>query len=105
MRASKFKQFAPKVESLKEVPLRYESTLAKVELALPINGPELAGKPARRQSNPHPCLVIFVHGVNSEGEWYNAAERHICAGLNDRLGRWGTEVWSGPLNLRTQSPT
>ncbi|WP_232556737.1 hypothetical protein [Ralstonia solanacearum] len=63
-----------------------------MELALPINGPELAGKPARRQSNPHPCLVIFVHGVNSEGEWYNAAERHICAGLNDRLGRWGTEV-------------
>src|SRR5207253_4560850 len=29
----------------------------------------------------------FVHGVNSEGEWYNAAERQLCTGLNDRLGR------------------
>ncbi|SIR67187.1 hypothetical protein SAMN05421829_1331, partial [Aromatoleum tolulyticum] len=34
-----------------------------------------------------PGIIIFVHGVNSEGEWYEAAEQHILAGLNKRLGR------------------
>ncbi|SEQ50099.1 hypothetical protein SAMN05216522_103235 [Rosenbergiella nectarea] len=33
-----------------------------------------------------PGLVIFVHGVNSEGEWYNRAEESLCEGLNKRLG-------------------
>ena len=37
---------------------------------------------------PHmPGVIIFVHGVNSEGEWYDAAERAICEGLNVRLRR------------------
>ncbi|WP_439896336.1 T6SS effector phospholipase Tle3 domain-containing protein, partial [Burkholderia ubonensis] len=36
---------------------------------------------------PMPCVVIFVHGVNSEGEWYKNAERGLVDGLNDRLGR------------------
>jgi pimeloyl-ACP methyl ester carboxylesterase len=37
---------------------------------------------------PHmPGIVIFVHGVNSEGEWYDAAEKALCEGLNTRLGR------------------
>ncbi|WP_086974096.1 T6SS effector phospholipase Tle3 domain-containing protein, partial [Caballeronia glebae] len=37
---------------------------------------------------PHlPGIVIFVHGVNSEGEWYEAAEGALCEGLNRRLGR------------------
>ncbi|MEF7617472.1 hypothetical protein V4F39_26420, partial [Aquincola sp. MAHUQ-54] len=40
--------------------------------------------------NPTPCTIIFVHGVNSEGEWYNAAEDLLCSGLNDRLDRHGT---------------
>jgi hypothetical protein len=34
-----------------------------------------------------PGIIIFVHGVNSEGEWYEAAEQNILAGLNKRLGR------------------
>ena len=34
-----------------------------------------------------PGIIIFVHGVNSEGEWYQDAERHLLAGLNKRLGR------------------
>lgn len=33
-----------------------------------------------------PGLIIFVHGVNSEGEWYNNAEKSLCEGLNERLG-------------------
>jgi len=33
-----------------------------------------------------PGLIIFVHGVNSEGEWYNFAENALCDGLNIRLG-------------------
>lgn len=37
-----------------------------------------------------PGLVIFVHGVNSEGEWYKTAEENLCAGLNKRLGLEGT---------------
>ncbi|MGA4045534.1 T6SS effector phospholipase Tle3 domain-containing protein [Ralstonia nicotianae] len=92
MRATKFKHFEPKVDSLKEVPLKYESTPIQVELGCPIDGPELEGKPLGRQINALPCMTIFVHGVNSEGEWYSAAEQHLCAGLNDRLGRWGTRA-------------
>ncbi|VEJ54181.1 T6SS effector phospholipase Tle3 domain-containing protein [Pragia fontium] len=36
-----------------------------------------------------PSIIIFVHGVNSEGEWYRNAEANFCAGLNLRLGREG----------------
>ncbi|AXF24550.1 hypothetical protein CUJ89_30210 [Burkholderia pyrrocinia] len=36
---------------------------------------------------PLPGVVIFVHGVNSEGEWFDASEEGLCAGLNRRLGR------------------
>ncbi|CAG9225300.1 T6SS effector phospholipase Tle3 domain-containing protein [Burkholderia vietnamiensis] len=36
---------------------------------------------------PMPCVVIFVHGVNSEGEWFGDAEVGIVNGLNERLGR------------------
>ncbi|MCR9000428.1 hypothetical protein MZE56_010095 [Rahnella perminowiae] len=32
-----------------------------------------------------PGLIILVHGVNSEGEWYNEAEKNLCAGLTTRL--------------------
>ena len=34
-----------------------------------------------------PCTIIFVHGVNSEGEWYESAAHQFCKGLNRRLGR------------------
>jgi pimeloyl-ACP methyl ester carboxylesterase len=34
-----------------------------------------------------PGVIIFVHGVNSEGEWYDAAEQALCEGLNRRLNR------------------
>lgn len=37
---------------------------------------------------PHmPGVIIFVHGVNSEGEWYDDAEKALCDGLNERLNR------------------
>lgn len=36
---------------------------------------------------PLPGVIIFVHGVNSDGEWYEAAEEGLCQGLNHRLGR------------------
>ncbi|WP_198360759.1 effector protein Tle3 domain-containing protein [Burkholderia ubonensis] len=36
---------------------------------------------------PLPGVIIFVHGVNSEGEWFTAAEEGLCRGLNRRLGR------------------
>ena len=36
---------------------------------------------------PLPGIVIFVHGVNSDGEWFQAAEEGLCQGLNDRLKR------------------
>lgn len=40
---------------------------------------------------PHlPGIIIFVHGVNSEGEWYNDAEVDICKGLNERLNLTNT---------------
>ncbi|WP_431479405.1 T6SS effector phospholipase Tle3 domain-containing protein [Massilia eburnea] len=36
---------------------------------------------------PLPGITIFVHGVNSDGEWYTQTEEGICNGLNDRLKR------------------
>jgi len=43
---------------------------------------------AEAQIPPHlPGVIIFVHGVNSEGEWYDAAEGALCEGLNRRLNR------------------
>lgn len=36
---------------------------------------------------PLPGIVIFVHGVNSDGEWYKQAEEGLCHGLNERLKR------------------
>lgn len=36
---------------------------------------------------PLPGVIIFVHGVNSEGEWYKGAEEGLCKGLNRRLAR------------------
>lgn len=34
-----------------------------------------------------PCTIIFVHGVNSEGEWYRDAAAQFAEGLKKRLGR------------------
>ena len=34
-----------------------------------------------------PGTIIFVHGVNSEGEWYESAAGQFASGLNSRLGR------------------
>lgn len=36
---------------------------------------------------PLPGIVIFVHGVNSDGEWYSETEAGLCDGLNERLRR------------------
>lgn len=36
---------------------------------------------------PLPGIIIFVHGVNSEGEWFAESEAGLCSGLNRRLGR------------------
>jgi len=36
---------------------------------------------------PLPGVVIFVHGVNSDGEWYQAGEEGLCKGLNTRMKR------------------
>lgn len=37
--------------------------------------------------NLMPGIVIFVHGVNSDGEWYFDASTEFAKGLNRRLGR------------------
>lgn len=54
--------------------------------------PDSFGVRAEAQIPPHlPGVIIFVHGVNSEGEWYDAAEKALCEGLNERLGLGGSE--------------
>ncbi|KVD16050.1 hypothetical protein WI80_00035 [Burkholderia ubonensis] len=46
---------------------------------------------------PLPGVVIFVHGVNSEGEWFGPAEQGLCRGLNRRLGRLDDQMmFKGP---------
>jgi pimeloyl-ACP methyl ester carboxylesterase len=53
--------------------------------------PESFQVSAEAQVPPHlPGVIIFVHGVNSEGEWYKFAEEGLCAGLNERLGLTGS---------------
>ncbi len=49
----------------------------------------LPGKNTRECSPqlPLPGVVILVHGVNSDGEWYEATEQGLCEGLNTRLAR------------------
>jgi len=41
---------------------------------------------------PLPGIVIFVHGVNSDGEWFQAAEDGLCKGLNKRLARQDGQI-------------
>jgi pimeloyl-ACP methyl ester carboxylesterase len=54
---------------------------------------------------PHlPGIVIFVHGVNSTGEWYQTAEESLCAGLNIRLGLGDTEYSLRPNIYSCDSP-
>ncbi|MBY0241705.1 MAG: hypothetical protein K2X55_20575 [Burkholderiaceae bacterium] len=44
-----------------------------------------------------PGIVIFVHGVNSDGEWFDASEKGLCAGLNQRMKRENEHLaWHGP---------
>ncbi|MET3116500.1 hypothetical protein AAKU64_000706 [Undibacterium sp. GrIS 1.8] len=44
-----------------------------------------------------PGIIIFVHGVNSDGEWYEAAERGLLKGLSARLGL--NDAVGGDLSL------
>lgn len=52
-----------------------------------------------------PGIIIFVHGVNSEGEWYESAESGLIAGLNERLHRTDLEAreWVKP-KARAKNP-
>ncbi|MEF7616377.1 hypothetical protein V4F39_20850, partial [Aquincola sp. MAHUQ-54] len=81
----KIRRFAEKAESVSGVELLHKYSPTHY-------GTDETGKPACIVHNPIPCTILFVHGVNSEGEWYNAAETLICAGLNDRLGRHTSRV-------------
>ncbi|PMS37404.1 hypothetical protein B0G57_11631 [Trinickia symbiotica] len=53
---------------------------------------------------PLPGVVIFVHGVNSEGEWYTAAEEGLCEGLNRRLGRLDDQLAYRGVEAGQMSP-
>ncbi|MCC7600477.1 hypothetical protein IGS61_23525 [Janthinobacterium sp. FW305-129] len=54
---------------------------------------------------PLPGLVIFVHGVNSDGEWYGEAEEGLCAGLNERLRRRDQDLTHKGPEAGQLSPT
>ncbi|MBY0242033.1 MAG: hypothetical protein K2X55_22250, partial [Burkholderiaceae bacterium] len=44
-----------------------------------------------------PGIVIFVHGVNSDGEWFEQTEHGLCEGLNQRMKRRSEHLaWHGP---------
>ena len=58
---------------------------------------------------PLPGVVILVHGVNSDGEWYESAETGLCKGLNRRLARQDTQlarsgVEAGQLTKASYTP-
>lgn len=54
----------------------------------------LPGRPRLDVNYPAklPGVVIYVHGVNSNGEWFEDSERGICDGLNQRLQRGDAHV-------------
>ena len=55
---------------------------------------------------PRPGIVIFVHGVNSDGEWYEQAEQGLCDGLNARLKRRDEDLAiPGPAAGQMQAAT
>jgi len=55
---------------------------------------------------PHyPGIIIFVHGVNSTGEWFANAERSICDGLNARLGLKKTPYELTPNQYNCDNPS
>ncbi|WP_456236966.1 T6SS effector phospholipase Tle3 domain-containing protein [Collimonas humicola] len=47
-----------------------------------------------------PGTVIFVHGVNSQGEWYKDASDQFSEGLKKRLGR--TDLMGSTYNKHTK---
>ncbi|MEJ8822145.1 DUF3274 domain-containing protein [Variovorax humicola] len=51
---------------------------------------------------PHlmPGTIIFVHGVNSDGEWYRDAAGQFARGLNTRLGRDDLEQLEADLSKK-----
>ncbi len=42
---------------------------------------------ALHSKKAQPGVIITVHGVNSDGEWFDDAEQGLCSGLNARLKR------------------
>lgn len=57
------------------------------------------GTPYARVDMVHqPGIIIFVHGVNSDGEWYDAAEEGLLKGLSSRMGL--DQALSGDAALR-----
>ena len=55
---------------------------------------------------PRPGIIIFVHGVNSDGEWYDQTEQGLCDGLNARLKRRDEDlVIPGPAAGQMQAAT
>ncbi len=55
-----------------------------------------------------PGVVIYVHGVNSMGEWFDDSESGLCRGLNTRLQRCDEHVHrvegSGQLRAASYLP-
>ncbi|CAG9170680.1 hypothetical protein LMG23992_01722 [Cupriavidus laharis] len=55
-----------------------------------------------------PGVVIYVHGVNSTGEWFDDSEAGLCCGLNTRLQRGDEHVHrvegSGQLRAASYPP-
>lgn len=57
------------------------------------------------QQLPLPGVIIQVHGVNSDGEWYDEAERGLCAGLNARLARKDSQLCYTGVEAGQMFPT
>ncbi len=55
----------------------------------------LPGNPCQDVDEPLPLpgVVIFVHGVNSMGEWFDTGEEGLCKGLSARLQREDDHVF------------
>ncbi|SNS19335.1 hypothetical protein SAMN06265795_101454 [Noviherbaspirillum humi] len=53
---------------------------------------------------PLPGVVILVHGVNSDGEWFEQTEQGLCRGLNRRLARCDEHLMYTGVEAGQMSP-
>ncbi|WP_206602427.1 T6SS effector phospholipase Tle3 domain-containing protein [Chimaeribacter arupi] len=90
-------------EPVREVPCQYDDNGRPYFVSYPSHK-NIKVRAACDHPPHYPGIIIFVHGVNSTGEWYATAEKNICKGLNTRLGLNDTPFALVPNQYNCDNP-